>query len=77
MAAALDANDTNKLEKIIGERLKAHFEAKKKEQERMAKMMNADPNDQEAQKLIEEQIKKDMIEKNYGDAQEQFPEFFG
>ena len=38
----------------MGERLKAHFEAKKKEQERMAKMMNADPNDEEAQKMIEE-----------------------
>lgn len=34
MAAALEANDQNKLEKIIGERLKAHFEAKKKESER-------------------------------------------
>jgi len=31
LAAALEANDNNKLEKIIGDRLKAHFEAKKKE----------------------------------------------
>jgi hypothetical protein len=31
MAAALESNDQNKLEKIIGERLKVHFEAKKKE----------------------------------------------
>lgn len=70
MAAALDANDTNTLEKIIGERLKAHFEAKKKEQERMAKLMNADPNDEEAQKMIEEEIKKGLIAKNYETAQE-------
>lgn len=40
-------------------------------------MMNADPNDPDAQALIAEQIKKDMIDKNYATAQEQFPEFFG
>jgi len=34
----------------VGERLKAHFEEKRKEQERMARLMNADPNDEEAQK---------------------------
>ena len=43
----------------------------------MARLMNADPNDPEAQKQIEEQIKKDMIMQNYQTAQDQFPEFFG
>ena len=43
----------------------------------MARLMNADPNDPEAQKQIEEQIKKEMIQQNYMTAQEQFPEFFG
>jgi len=33
-------------------------------------MMNADPNDEEAQKMIEEQIKKDMVMQNYETAQE-------
>jgi len=32
--------------------------------------MNADPNDEEAQKMIEEQIKKDMVMQNYETAQE-------
>lgn len=43
----------------------------------MAKLMNADPNDADAQKAIEEEIKKGLIQKNYMTAQEQFPEFFG
>lgn len=43
----------------------------------MAKLMNADPNDEDAQKLIEEEIKKQMIQDNYMTAQEKFPEFFG
>ena len=33
-------------------------------------MMNADPNDEEAQKMIEEQIKKDMVMNNFETAQE-------
>jgi hypothetical protein len=32
----------------VGERLKAHFAKQKAEQERMAKLRNADPNDMEA-----------------------------
>ena len=43
----------------------------------MARMMNADPNDEEAQKMIEEQIRKDMVMQNFQTAQDQFPEFFG
>ena len=39
--------------------------------------MNADPNDEQAQKMIEEEIRKQMIEQNYINAQENFPEFFG
>lgn len=62
LAACLEAGDRKKLEKIVGDKLKAQMEEKKKEQERMAKLMNADPNDPEAQKQIEEKIKKDMIQ---------------
>ena len=43
----------------------------------MARLRNADPNDAEAQKMIEEEIKKDLINQNYLTAQEKFPEFFG
>ena len=39
--------------------------------------MNADPNDLEAQKEIEELIKKDMVNNNHSMAQEMYPEFFG
>lgn len=61
MAAALESGDQNRIEKVIGEKLKENMEAKRKEQERKAKLMNADPNDAEAQKLIEEEIKKELI----------------
>jgi DNA damage-inducible protein 1 len=53
------------------------MEAQRKEQERRIKLMNADPNDEEAQKEIEEMIRKEMVNQNYLTAQEQFPEFFG
>lgn len=41
------------------------MQKKRDEQERVMKLRNADPNDVEAQKLIEEEIKKSMIEQNY------------
>lgn len=43
----------------------------------MARLNNADPNDIEAQKMIEEEIRKQMVEENYQMAQENYPEFFG
>jgi hypothetical protein len=48
LAAALESNDDNKIEKLIGERLKFHFAKQKEDQEKMAKLRNADPNDLEA-----------------------------
>lgn len=39
--------------------------------------MSADPNDAEAQKLIEEEITKNLIDEQHNFAQENFPEFFG
>ena len=48
LAAALEKGDQNLVEKIIQEKLKAQMEASKKEQEKRAKLMNADPNDPEA-----------------------------
>ena len=41
------------------------------------RLRNADPNDMEAQKAIEEEIRKNMIQQNYETALEQNPEFFG
>jgi hypothetical protein len=38
------------------------MERKKKEMERMNRLMNADPNDVEAQKEIEEEIRRGMID---------------
>jgi DNA damage-inducible protein 1 len=43
----------------------------------MLKLQNADPNDIEAQKQIEEEIRKGLIEANYQTALENCPEFFG
>ena len=43
----------------------------------MSRLMNADPNDAEAQKQIEEEIRKSLIESNYQTALENCPEFFG
>ena len=65
MSKALEAKDDNALEKLVGERLKAHFAKQKEEQARLAKLRNADPNDLEAQKEIEEMIAKEMVNKNY------------
>ena len=68
LGAALEANDQRAIEKIVGEKLKAQMDAQRKEQERMAKLMNADPNDPEAQKQIEEEIRKGLVAKNYATA---------
>lgn len=70
LADALLTGDDNKLEKVIGKRIHEQMEAKKKEQERRIRLLNADPNDAEAQKEIEEMIKKDMVNENYSLAQE-------
>jgi hypothetical protein len=45
--------------------MKEILSKKREEQERIMKLRNADPNDIEAQKMIEEEIKKSMIEQNY------------
>jgi hypothetical protein len=41
------------------------MERKRTEMARLNKLMNADPNDIESQKLIEEEIRKGMVEQNY------------
>lgn len=49
----------------------------KAEQERQIKLRNADPNDVDAQKMIEDEIRKQMIQTDYEQAMENNPEFFG
>lgn len=46
---------------MVGKRNQDQLDAKKKEQERRIRLLNADPNDIDAQKEIEEMIKKDMV----------------
>ena len=57
--------------------MKKQLEHKRKEMEKQKRLMNADPNDEAAQKEIEEEIRREMVNQNYEFAQEQFPEFFG
>ena len=57
--------------------MKEQMERKKKELEKMNRLMNADPNDAEAQKEIEDAITQQMIDEQYNMVQENFPEFFG
>jgi hypothetical protein len=61
----LIAGDDAALQKVVGQRLKALMEKQRAEKERMLRLQNADPNDAEAQKQIEEEIRKGMIESNY------------
>ena len=42
--------------------MKEIFDKQRAEQTRLAKLQNADPNDIEAQKMIEEEIRRNMVE---------------
>ena len=55
---ALTTDDDRKVEKIVSDRLKEVMAKQKAEQERQVRLRNADPNDAEAQKMIEEEIRK-------------------
>lgn len=75
--SALDSGNEKQVEKLVTDRLKEVMDKQKKEQERQMKMKNADPNDMEAQKMIEEEIRAQMIRADYETAMENNPEFFG
>ena len=62
---AIAAEDDIKINEIVGKRLHEQMERKRKEMERMNRLMNADPNDAEIQKEIEEEIKRQLVEENY------------
>jgi hypothetical protein len=74
---ALVSNNQVNLEKLVGKKVKEYIDKQKADQERILKLQNADPNDVEAQKQIEEEIRKSVIESNYQTALENCPEFFG
>ena len=52
--------------------MKEQMERKRKQLEKMNRLMNADPNDVEAQKEIEEAITQQMIDEQYNMVQENF-----
>jgi Spy/CpxP family protein refolding chaperone len=62
---AVAAEDDQKIREIIGARMKKQLEHKRKEMEKQKRLMNADPNDEAAQKEIEEEIRREMVNQNY------------
>lgn len=62
---AIAADDDIKLRELVGARLKDQMDRKRKEMEKMNRLMSADPNDAEAQKEIEEYIRQNMIDEQY------------
>jgi Spy/CpxP family protein refolding chaperone len=62
---AVAAEDDQKIREIIGARMKKQLELKRKEMEKQKRLMNADPNDEAAQKEIEEEIRREMVNQNY------------
>lgn len=65
LANPIVADDDQKLIEVVGKRLKSQMDAKRKEMERINRLMNADPNDIEAQREIEEHIRKGLVDENY------------
>ena len=59
---AIAAEDDVKIREIVGERLKKNMEHKRKEMEKQNRLMSADPNDEVAQKEIEEEIRKELVD---------------
>jgi DNA damage-inducible protein 1 len=57
LANAIVADDDIKLKEIISHRMKEQMDKKKKELEKMNRLMSADPTDAAAQKEIEEEIR--------------------
>jgi DNA damage-inducible protein 1 len=77
MALALQSSNQQDLWRVVEGRLQAMMKKEREQRERLFRLQNADPNDAEAQKMIEEEIRKSVIESNYQTALENCPEFFG
>jgi hypothetical protein len=76
LAEILVSNDEQKLQDNVRKKIIKMDEIQKKEKDDHLKLMNADPNDPEAQKKIEEMIRLKNIQENYIMAQEYLPETF-
>lgn len=74
LAEVLVSMDEKKLEDLVNKRISKYDEKRKKEMGDHMKLMNADPNDPETQKKIEEIIRLKNIDENYKMAQEYLPE---
>jgi hypothetical protein len=74
LAEVLVSMDEIKLEELVRKRIAKYEEKRKKEMDDHLKLMTADPNDPEAQKKIEEIIRRKNIDENLKMAQEYLPE---
>ena len=76
MAEMIVSMDDKKLSDLIRRRITKYEDRKRKESDEYTKLMNADPNDTEAQLKIEDMIRRKNIDENLKMAQEYLPETF-
>jgi DNA damage-inducible protein 1 len=76
MAEVIVSEDDKKLSDLIRRRITKYEDKKRKESDEYTKLMNADPNDKEAQLKIEEMIRRKNIDENLKMAEEYLPETF-
>jgi DNA damage-inducible protein 1 len=76
LAEVIVSMDDKKLEDLIRTRINKYEEKRRKDNAEYFKLMNADPNDAEAQRKIEEMIRWKNIDENLKMAQEYLPETF-
>jgi len=72
LADAMDANDIDKVARMLEEQ-----DAKKREEDARLARAEANPQDPENQRYLEERIRQQNVEESFIEAQENFPEMFG